>query len=77
MTDRQFRWGLANGAMMFTIAGAFWFGLGVGMFASKLGGRELAALAACQVGGCVALVWGSVRLRRRSAFHRSVPPQTR
>ena len=71
MTDRQFLWGLAKGVMMFAIAGAFWFGLGIGMSASHLGGLEIAALTACQAGGCVALMWGAVRLRRRAGFHRS------
>ena len=27
MTDRQFFWGLSNGAVMFTLAGFFWFGI--------------------------------------------------
>jgi len=71
MTDRQFLWGLANGVMMFAIAGAFWFGLGIGMSAPRLGGIELATLTACQAGGCIALLWGAVRLRRRSGFERS------
>jgi hypothetical protein len=57
MTDRQFLWGLANGVMMFAIAGTFWFGLGIGMFASQLGGLELAALTVCQIGVLVALLW--------------------
>ena len=71
MTDRQFLWGLANGVMMLAIAGAFWLGLGIGLSAHRLGGIALAALTMCQVGGCAALMWGAVRLRRRAGFHRS------
>jgi len=71
MTNRQFLWGLANGVMVLAIAGAFWLGLGIGMFASQIGGLACAALTAFQVAGCGVLLWGAIRLRRRAGFHRS------
>ena len=64
-------WGLANGVMMLTIAGTFWFGLGIAMAAARVHWSISALSTIVQVGGCVALIWAAVRLRRRSGFNRS------
>ena len=68
MNDRLFLWGLSNGVMVFAVAGAFWLGLAIGMNATWLGGMRCGVLTVVQAGGCVALLWGAVRLRRKSRF---------
>ena len=71
MNDRQFLWGLSNGAMMLAVAGAFWVGLGIAMVATRVHWLVSALFTAFQVGGCAALLLASVRLRRKSGFRRS------
>jgi hypothetical protein len=71
MTDRQFRWGLANGVAVFAIAGAFWLGLGIGTVAPDAAWPVSALSTLVQVGVCVALLWAAARLRRRAGFRRA------
>jgi hypothetical protein len=71
VNDRQFLWGLSNGVMVFAIGGAFWLGLGIGLTAPKVGWLVSALGTALQVGICAGLLWGAVRLRRRSGFRSS------
>ena len=56
---------------MLTIAGAFWIGLGIGMFAPRMPWPALALLTLAQVGGAAMLIASAGRLRRRSGFRRS------
>jgi len=67
----QFLWGLSNGVFVFAIAGAFWLGLGIGTNVTNVGWLVCALSTALQVGVCAALIWASVRLRRKSGFRRS------
>lgn len=71
VSERQFLWGLSIGITVLGIAGTFWLGLGIGLHAAKLGGRLCALLTVVQAGGCVALVWAALCIRRKSGFHTS------
>lgn len=71
MNSRIFLWGLSNGVMMLSIAGTFWLGLGIAMAAARVHWLVSALSTGIQVGGCAALLWAAVRLRRRSGFKRS------
>jgi hypothetical protein len=71
MNDRQFLWGLSGGVSAFAIAGAFWFGLGISAVPTTAGWPVFALLTAFQAGGCAALLWTAVRLRRKSRFRAS------
>jgi hypothetical protein len=71
MTELPFLWGLSNGIMMLAIAGTFWLGLGIGLYASRLGGLLCALLTVLQAGGLVTLLWGAYQLRRKVRFRAS------
>lgn len=61
MSYRQFVWGQSNGVLVLTVAGGFWLGI-IGSIVRRpeiLGPVGIIAL--------VLLLWGFVRLRRRSA----------
>lgn len=67
MNERQFLSGLSGGVSFFAIAGAFWLGLGISQLPTMKVGWPVFALATLlQAGGCVGLLWGAVRLRRKS-----------
>ena len=68
---RLFLWGLANGATMLALAGAFWIGLGVGMVAPRSHWVVSALGTAVQLSGVVWLILAARRLRHRSGFRRS------
>jgi hypothetical protein len=71
MKERQFLGGLSGGVSVFAIGGAFWFGLGISAVPTNAGWPVFALLTAFQVGGCAALLWAAVRLRRKSGFRAS------
>ena len=71
MDRRLFLWGLANGATMLALAGAFWIGLGIGMVAPKAHWVVSAFGTVVQLSGVVWLIRAARRLRRRSGFQRS------
>jgi hypothetical protein len=75
MKERQFLGGLSGGVSVFAIAGAFWFGLGISAVPTNAAWQIFALLTAFQVGGCAALLWAAVRLRRKSRFTASDPGQ--
>jgi hypothetical protein len=60
MTDRQFFWGLSNGAVMFTLAGFFWFGIAMSAI------PRAQPLFVLLVGAFVLLLLGVTRLRRKA-----------
>jgi hypothetical protein len=69
MTDRQFLWGLSGGVSVLTLAGAFWFGLGLTqVLTPKSDWRVWTVCTLFQFGACVGLLWAAIRLRRRSGF---------
>jgi hypothetical protein len=68
---RLFLWGLANGATVLALAGAFWIGLGVGMVATRVHWGVSALGTVVQLSGVVWLIRAAARLRRRSGFQRS------
>jgi hypothetical protein len=69
MIDRQFLWGLSGGVSIFTIAGAFWFGLGFSsLFTAKTEWWVWSLSTVLQVGVSAGLLWAAIRLRRRSGF---------
>jgi hypothetical protein len=71
VNDRQFLWGLSNGVMALAVAGAFWVGLGIAMVATRVHWSVCALSTLLQAGGCVALLWAAVRLKRKSGFRAS------
>jgi len=71
MTDRQFRWGLSGGVIVFAIAGFFWFGVSFGVITTKLGWLAWGLSSAFQLGTSVAILWAALRLRRSSGFTRA------
>lgn len=71
MDKRLFLWGLANGAMMLALGGAFWIGLGIGMVTPHIHWAVPAVGTVIQLGGLVGLILAAWRLRRRSGFQRS------
>lgn len=63
MTYRWFMWGLSNGVFVLAVAGGFWFGLA----ASKVTPSPLlASITIAQI----LVIWGGLRLRRKSAGFR-------
>jgi len=60
MTDRQFFWGLSNGALVLTIGGFFWFGIAMSATPSTQPFVLVLVIAA------VALGLGARRLRRKA-----------
>ncbi len=71
MTDRQFLWGLSNGVIVLAIAGTFWLGYGFGPHLGEGGWLLPAVFTVVLYGTFVAIVWLTVRLRRRVGFRRS------
>jgi hypothetical protein len=71
MTDRQFRWGLSGGVIVFAIAGFFWFGVSFGVITTRLGWFAWGLSSAFQLGTVVAILWAALRLRRSSGFTRA------
>ena len=61
MSYRQFMWGLSNGVLVLTVAGGFWLGI-IGSIVHR---PEI--LGPVGIIGLVLLIWGFVRLRRKSA----------
>jgi len=61
MSYRQFMWGLSNGVLVLTVAGGFWLGI-IGSIV-----RRPEILGPAGVIGLALLLWGFVRLRRKSA----------
>jgi hypothetical protein len=61
MSYRQFMWGLSNGVLVLTMAGGFWLGI-IGSIVHR---PEI--LGPAGTIGLVLLLWGFVRLRRKSA----------
>jgi hypothetical protein len=71
MKRRIFLWGLSNGIIALSIAALFWLGLGLGPSANKVEWFIDAFVMVVVYGSCGALVWGAIRLRRRSGFQRA------
>lgn len=69
MTATRFLFGLSGGVLVFAMGGPFWSGLGI---SAALKGRSewwmWLTATFVQFGGAAALVWASVRLRKRSGF---------
>src|SRR5438045_6325997 len=64
MTDRQFFWGLSNGAITFTLAGFFWFGIAMSAV------PRAQPLLVFLVVGFVLLLLGAIRVRRKAGGFR-------
>jgi hypothetical protein len=71
VTSAQFLWGLSNGVTVLAIAGTFWLGLGLGQPAANAGWLAWWTFLALWLTSSAMLLWGAVRLRRRSGFQRS------
>lgn len=72
MTRAQFLWGLSSGILVLGIAGAFWWGIGLGVFAATRGHqRALPFIAGVQIAGVVVFTYLALRLRRESGFRRA------
>ena len=82
MTRAQFLWGLSSGILVLGIAGAFWWGIGLGPFAATSGHqRALPFIVGVQIAGVVVFTYFALRLRRESGFRRATlnrrDPETR
>ena len=72
MTRAQFLWGLSSGILVLGIAGAFWWGVGLGPFAATSGRqRALPFIVGVQIAGVVVFTYFALRLRRESGFRRA------
>lgn len=73
MDRRLFLWGLSNGATMLALAGAFWFGLAIGLTAERvrLPWQVPAIGTLIQLAAAAVLIRAAMHLRRRSGFQRS------
>ena len=71
MNDRQFLWGLSGGRERIRHCGRLLVRSGNKRGPTNAGWPVFALLTAFQVGGCAALLWAAVRLRRKSRFRAS------
>jgi hypothetical protein len=67
VNERSFLGGLSGDIGVFAIAGSFWLILGISQLPTmRVGWPVFALTTLVQAGGCLGILWGAMRMRRKS-----------